>query len=154
MARLLSERIDFLDFIRNPIRDPLCPFKLFGILIDFDQDPLWCFRLLVSQKLCFRAILLLASASNDLISRRPLSRTTYRHLQHTLPILNNRLSGADAYRDDIILYVVGILASTAILFGDYDAAKMHAAGISEIVRLRGGFSAINNNPILQLSIDR
>lgn len=142
------------DFARNPIRDPLCPLKLYGILVDFDQDPLWCFRLFVSEKLCFRAMLLLASASNDLILRRPLSSRTYRHLQNTLSILNNRLSDANAHENDILLYVIGILASAAILFGDYNAAKMHAAGISEIIRLRGGISATNQNPVILFSLDR
>ncbi|KAK9351077.1 hypothetical protein V1523DRAFT_417882 [Lipomyces doorenjongii] len=141
-------------FIRNPIRDLLFPFKLFDILADFDQEPFWCFQWPVSEQLCFRAILLLTSASNDLILRRPLSNTTCRHLRSTLPILNKRLSDTDAHRHDMILYVVGILASIAILFGDYNAAKMHAAGLSEIIRLRGGFGAVNYNPLIQLSIDR
>ncbi len=123
-------------------------------MIDFDNDPLWCFRLLISEKLCFRAILLLTSASNDLILRRPLSKATHGHLQRILPLLNSRLSVVGAHQHDLTLYVVGILASIAILFGDYKAAQMHAAGISQIIRLRGGFGAVNPNPVIQLSIDR
>jgi hypothetical protein len=134
----------------------LYPFKYFGILVDFheDLDPLWCFRTLCSEQLYFHAILLLTSASNDLISRQPLSNATYRYLRRTLPILNDRLSNTDAYRHDIVLYVVSVLASIAILFGDYNAAKTHAMGLSEIIRLRGGFGAVNYNPVIQFSIDR
>jgi hypothetical protein len=68
--------------------------------------------------------------------------------------LNDRLSNTDAYKHDIILYVVSVLASIAILFGDYHAAKTHAIGLSEIIRLRGGFGASNYNPVIQFSIDR
>lgn len=143
-----------LDFRHNPIRDTLYPFKYFGILVDFDDDPSLCFQLLCSEKLCFYAILLLTSASNDLMLRQPLSSATFRHLRRTLPILNARLSDTGAYKNDITLYVISILASIAILFGDYDAAKLHAAGLSEIIRLRGGFGAINYNPVIQFSIDR
>lgn len=113
-----------------------------------------CFRLLCSEPLCFRAILLLTSASNDLVSRQPLSRTTYRHLRRVLPLLNHRLSDRDAYKNDITLYVVSILASIAVLFGDYRAAQTHAMGISRILRLRGGSEAVNDNPVIQFSMDR
>ncbi|KPM36274.1 hypothetical protein AK830_g10297 [Neonectria ditissima] len=141
-------------FIHNPIRDSLYPFKHFGIQIDFEEDPLMCFRLLCSEKLCFRAILLLTSASNDLVLQRPLSGTTYRHFRRVLPLLNRRLSEKDAYENDITLYVVGILASIAVLFGDYSAAHAHAVGLSEILRLRGGSGAVNENPVIQFSMDR
>jgi hypothetical protein len=143
-----------LDFIHNPIRDPLCPFKLFGILAEFDQDPLWCFQLLSSEILCIRAILLLNSASDDLKLRQPLSKRSSRHFRSILPILNNQLSETDAHKQDIILYVVSILASIAILFGDYNAAKSHAKGLSDIIRLRGGLESVSHIPVIQLSIDR
>ncbi|KAJ4247439.1 hypothetical protein NW762_013114 [Fusarium torreyae] len=141
-------------FIHNPIRDSLFPFKHFGIHIDFDEDPFLCFRLLCSEKLCFRAILLLAAASDDLVSQRPLSSATYRHLRRVLPLLNRRLSEKEAYQNDITLYVVGILASIAVLFGDYHAAQAHALGLSKILRLRGSWVAVNDNPAIQLSMDR
>jgi hypothetical protein len=101
-------------------------------------------------------MLLLASASNDLISRRPLSNTTRRHLQRTLCILNDRVSNAaaDAQVHEVVLYVVGILASVSVIFGDYNAAKIHAAGISEIIRLRGGLRSIGHRPVIQISLDR
>jgi hypothetical protein len=83
-----------------------------------------------------------------------MSNNTIRHLRRILPILNDRLSDTDAYKHDIILYVVSILASIAILFGEYNAAKSHSTGLSEIIRLRGGFGAIDYNPVIQFSIDR
>ncbi|KAJ3463436.1 hypothetical protein MRS44_008222 [Fusarium solani] len=141
-------------FIHNPIRDALYPFKHFGIHIDFDEDPFMCFRLLCSEPLCLRAILLLTSASNDLVSRQPLSRTTYHHLRRVLPLLNRRLSEENAYKNDIAIYVVSILASIAILFGDYSAAQTHAMGLSRILRLRGGSEVVNENPVIQFSMDR
>ena len=157
VASIIKKREDAdqsADFLHNPIRDALYPFKHFGIQIDFDEDPFMCFRLLCSEPLCFRAILLLTSASNDLVSRQPLSRTTYRHLRRVLPLLNLRLSEEDAYKNDIAIYVVSILASIAVLFGDYNAAQTHAMGLSRILRLRGGSEAVNENPVIQFSMDR
>ena len=69
-------------------------------------------------------------------------------------MLNKRLSDPNAHTHDITLYVISILASIAILFGDYSAAKLHATGLSKIIHLRGGFSAVDHNPLMQLSIDR
>lgn len=102
----------------------------------------------MSDEMCFHAVLLMASASDDLISRQRLSDASRHHLQRTLSLLNNRLSDANAYKDDLVLYVVGLLAATTVLFGDYRAASAHSAGISKIMRLRrelghggGGFSS-------------
>jgi hypothetical protein len=88
------------------------------------------------------------------VLQRPLSSATYQHLRRVLPLLNLRLSEKEAYKNDITLYVVGILASIAVLFGDYHAAQTHAVGLSEIIRLRGGCVAVNDNPAIQLSMDR
>ncbi|KAK7227994.1 hypothetical protein V2G26_000164 [Clonostachys chloroleuca] len=142
-------------FAINPIRDLMCSFKHFGIKIDIDADPMWCFRLIVSQEMCFHAILLLASASNDLASQKPLSKASYRHLQRTLPLLNQRLSDPNAYRDDMVLYVIGILASMTIFFQDYESAQVHAAGISKIMRLRKKFAVEpKRKSMILLSVDR
>lgn len=133
----------------------MCSFKHFGIKIDIDADPMWCFRLIVSQEMCFHAILLLASASNDLASQKPLSKASYRHLQRTLPLLNQRLSDPNAYRDDMVLYVIGILASMTIFFQDYESAQVHAAGISKIMRLRKKFAVEpKRKSMILLSVDR
>jgi hypothetical protein len=132
----------------------LFPFKHFGIHIDFDQDPSWCFRMLVSDLLSFHAVSLLTSAANDLISQRPLSNLTFRHLQRTLSMLNEKLSHPEAYKHDQILYVVGLIASIAVLFGDYTAAGMHARGLSKILRLRVGHQATEQSPAIQLAIIR
>lgn len=118
------------------------------------MDPLWCFRSLCSEQLYFRALLFLASASHDLVLRQPLSNITQRYLQRILPTLNSRLSDKDAYKNDMIIYIVSVLASVAILFGEYKSAATHAMGLSEILHLRGGFGTVNYNPVIQLSIDR
>ncbi|KAF4976755.1 hypothetical protein FZEAL_6634 [Fusarium zealandicum] len=149
-----SQRMMHQYFVKNPIRDTLYPFTYFGIQIDFEEDSSSCFRMLCSERLCFRAMLLLVSASEDLVLRQPLSNTTFQHLRHIFPVLNSRLSGADAYKDDTIVYVISIIASITILFGDYTAAKTHATGLSEVLRLRGGLGAVNQSPAIQFSLDR
>ncbi|KAH8655881.1 hypothetical protein BX600DRAFT_470463 [Xylariales sp. PMI_506] len=151
---IFSQRLMHRYFMRNPIRDTLYPFKHFGIQLDFGEDPMWCFQMLCSDQLYFRAMLLLNSASEDLVLRQPLSKTTYGHLRGILPILNRRLSQAHVYNHDMILYVISVLAATAIAFKDYTAAKTHAKGLSEIIRLRLSSGAITLSPVIQFSIDR
>jgi hypothetical protein len=142
------------DFICNPIRDAICPFELFHIGIDFGLDQLVCFRWLCFQKLSFHATVLLAYASEDLIFEQQLSSTASYHLSRALTFLNMQLSEKNAFQQDVIIYVVSILASVAILFGDHVAAATHAAGLRRIIRLRGGMRALDNNPLVQFSIDR
>ncbi|KAM0811463.1 hypothetical protein AB5N19_11819 [Seiridium cardinale] len=149
-----SQKLMHQYYLRNPIRDILYPFKYFGVLVDFREDPLWCFRTLCSEDLYFHVIRLLTSASSDLISQQPLSTTTHRYLRRIIPVLNNRISDANAFENDVILYVVSVLALIAILFGDYNTARTHAIGLAEIIRLRGGFGTVDYNPVVQFSIDR
>lgn len=151
-VRLITKR--WTDFISNPIRDSLYPFHRHGISVFFDHDASWCFRLLVSEKLCFRAMVLLVAASNDLACQHPPSSTTSHHLQHTLEAFRSHLSDDQSYTDDAVLYVAGILASVAVLFGQYTEASIHAAGIADMLRLRGRNGAVRYSPHIQLSIDR
>jgi hypothetical protein len=122
--------------------------------VDLGFDPLWCPRLLASDELMLQAVLLLVHASEDLVIHRCLSNSTRRQLQHLLPLLNCRLSNPSDYQQDMILYVVSILASVAVSFGDYASAEAHAAGIANILQLRGGLTSITSNPGMQLAIDR
>lgn len=62
-------------------------------------------------------MLLLNSASNDIISQQPLSSITSRHLKRTLFILNKQLSDKYAHNYDTVLYVVSLVATIAVLFG-------------------------------------
>jgi hypothetical protein len=112
--------------------------------------------MLVSDLLSFHAVSLLMSASDDLMSQRSLSTTTFRHLQRTLSMLNKKLSHSEAFRHDQILYVVGLIASIAVVFRDYTAAGMHARGLSKILRLRDGHrhQATQQSPAIQLAIIR
>jgi hypothetical protein len=101
-----------------------------------------------------RVAVLLASASDDLVVHGSLSNFTRGYLGRVLPMLNNRLSSASDYKHDMVLYVVAAIASTPIAFGDYTSAETHAAGISDILRLRGGLNSVTRNPWMQLAIDR
>ncbi|KAH8660013.1 hypothetical protein BX600DRAFT_53059 [Xylariales sp. PMI_506] len=138
----------------NPIRDPICPFDLFEVMIEWGQSPMFCFKLLSSEVLCFHTTLLLTAAADDLVARRPLSATAYRHLRRALPILNERLADPHAFDYDFVFYAISILASVALVFGEYAAAAAHAAGMRQIIRLRGGIRALDYNPLAQMSLDR
>ncbi|CAH0037058.1 unnamed protein product [Clonostachys rhizophaga] len=150
----VSQELMHKYFVRNPIRDPICPFELFNLFIDFGQDPFQCFRALTGDMLCFRATLLLTSACEDLIIQRPLSGGTLTHLRLLLPILHSRLSDAASHQTDLILFAVGIMVSIAVLFGDQTAMAAHAVGLRQIIHLRGGFRALDHNHMVQFSLDR
>lgn len=138
----------------NPIKELLYPFKLFGFQIECEEEPQWYFELCCSERLIFRSTLLLASAANDLMSRQPLSRDTRKHLQSTLPLLNQRLFCGDEDSHGITLFAIVILAAIAVIFDDHNAVKAHALGISKIIRLQGGLKFLSLNTSIQLSIDR
>ncbi|VUC33658.1 unnamed protein product [Clonostachys rosea] len=46
------------------------------------------------------------------------------------------------------------MVSIAVLFGDQKAMAAHAAGLRQIIHLRGGFRALDHNPMVQFSLDR
>ena len=142
------------DFVRNPIREPMCPFKHFQISIDSDSDRLGCFQLLCLDNMSLHATLLSTSASEDLASNRPLSSETRSHLRHTLRMLGSRLQNANAQQHDQLIYVISILVLIAVLFDDQAAVAVHSAGLRRIIALRGGFRALSYSPMLQISLDR
>lgn len=126
-----------LDMPCNPVRDVVFPFKLFDIQVDVQADRTWLAGLLASDELFFRATIVMASVSDDLVAGRKTSSQTQRRLQYLLPLLNKRLAFRSSPWDTVALFVIGILASVATLCGDYASAAMHSKGIDEILRLRG-----------------
>ncbi|KXJ86023.1 hypothetical protein Micbo1qcDRAFT_168844, partial [Microdochium bolleyi] len=126
------------DYImHNPVRDMLYPFDHFGMVIDFDTHPAHCDELLFADSLSRHGILVMTSASRDLLLRQPLSTSTRAYVRRMIRRLNAQLSLPDAHRDDMVLYVISILACVAVMFHEYDAARAHSEGIRAILRMRG-----------------
>lgn len=110
--------------------------------------------MLLQDQLFFRAWDVMMSSSNDLIYGPNLSNWSRRKLQELLPLLNQRLSQPNSHMEGIVLYVVGLLASMAVLFKDFASASLHAKGISEILRLRGSSKSDPADVMLLMALDR
>lgn len=130
------------------------PFKLFNIKVDVHTDDLWLSGTLTQDELFFRAMDLMVASSNDLIYGCGLTNRARRKMTELLPMLNQRLAQPDSHKEGISLYVVGILASMATLFGDYASASVHAKGISRIIQLRGRSEDDPTDLMLILALDR
>ncbi|KXJ90541.1 hypothetical protein Micbo1qcDRAFT_226542 [Microdochium bolleyi] len=63
--------------------------------------------------------------------------------------------GLRAYRDDIVHYIISILACVAVMFRGYNAARAYSEGIQAILRLRGTWATVTSTyPSVQFSVDR
>ncbi|KAF2261069.1 hypothetical protein CC78DRAFT_444121, partial [Lojkania enalia] len=82
------------------------------------------------------------------------SRTTRYHFRETLLSLAKKLDRDDAYKDEVVVYVVLTLTIFAALFDDWDAVAKHIAGLKKIVVLRGGWSFLQTRPALHFKLDR
>jgi hypothetical protein len=151
---LASQRLMHQYYLRNPVRDLLLPFKYYGYNIDFAEDSQWCFRTLSSEKVYFCAILMMASASHDLVHHEPFSRATVRHLKDTIAALNTRLSSYDPRGDETAIYAIGALTFVAVLFGEHETAEVHRSGLSEMLRLSRHSRLENRSPVVEFAIDR
>jgi hypothetical protein len=130
------------------------PFKLFGIKVDVHTDDLWLSATLTQDELFFRTVDLMMASSNDLIYGCGLTNRARRKMTELLPMLNQRLAQPDSHQEGVVLYVVGILASLATLFGDYASASVHAKGVSRILQLRGRSEDHVHDLMLVLGLDR
>lgn len=72
------------------------------------------------------------------------------HLQKGLRMLRERLSGdnAESKTSDATIGAVLKLASAAHFDGDYKVSKQHMEGIHQMINLRGGLQAFENNGLL------
>jgi len=84
------------------------------------------------------------------------NKTAQAHFVKALSILQQRLANSDneiSTSDSTILIVVG-LTMVATFRGDYKTALKHLRGLQNMVMLRGGFAALEENKQLQTKIFR
>ncbi|KAH8811253.1 hypothetical protein F5884DRAFT_269332 [Xylogone sp. PMI_703] len=93
-----------------------------------------------------------SSAMLDLTCCRPLTPTTRDYLRRTIVLLMERLSERDACLKGSTVYIVALLALTAVLFGDYIATRIHLAGLHRMVHLSGGQGFLQGHPMLYFKI--
>ena len=61
---------------------------------------------------------------------------------------------SDVHEDEAVLFVVINLAILAAVYGDWEAAAAHFAGLRKIVQLRGGMGFLLTRPKLHFKLDR
>ena len=99
-------------------------------------------------------IILASSFSQDFFQRQVMSETTSLQLQRTLKHLNRQLSSNNNRLRDSTLYVIVNLAWVADISGDSQAAKVHMAGLEQLVHLRGGMQVLKSQKKLRVNIER
>jgi hypothetical protein len=124
--------------------------------VDFSAIETQSFEWLFYDASFLNALLLLGSTLNDfnLYNRPQPSIKTYRYLQKTILLLNDKLGKQDAHISDSTLYVVITLAMLGAVFGDWRAVSAHIAGLRKIVDLKGGMMYLEQRPKLHFKLDR
>jgi hypothetical protein len=131
-------------------------FSPLSYCVDFPSIETSCFEWLFRDSSFLNALLLTGSAMNDFgLCGRPQPGTkTYKYLHRTILLLNEKLGEQDAHTNDSTLYVVVTLALLGGVFGDWQAAIAHLAGLRRIVELRGGLKYLEQRPKLHFKLDR
>lgn len=87
-----------------------------------------------------------AALTDFALHKRTLSATTRTHLRDTIAFLNKKLSEGDGYASESAILIVMTLAMMAVLWGDWEAVRMHVGGLGRIVGLRGGEEYLRRCP--------
>lgn len=87
-------------------------------------------------------------------SQTSLSPMAIMHMNKTMIILRNKLAEANPVLTDSTIYTVLALASVSEALDDLDTAKQHLNGLHQLIRLRGGISALAQKPSLQIKCCR
>lgn len=82
------------------------------------------------------------------------SSQTRSRLRQTIQLLQDKIDDKDKQVEDVTAAVVIQLAVMADAMEDVDAFEAHSNGLRNIVRLRGGLEAFNNNRQLQIKLCR
>lgn len=99
------------------------------------------------------AITVSTAVRNLLLNREP-SKTPSFHLRKAISQLNKNLSDESLSLSDTNIAVIISLSMASCISQDYVSTSAHAAGLREIVRLRGGLDSFHGNPQLQVGMTR
>ncbi|EMC97795.1 hypothetical protein BAUCODRAFT_404201 [Baudoinia panamericana UAMH 10762] len=147
-----DSQVDLSEFLMSTaMRHHAFPLKQ---CIDFGPEQETHTAWLYNDHAYVHSVLLGISALSDYSNAQPLSRKTLRHLRLTLQCLNNRLSAPNAHLQDVVAHIVMSLALVALVCRDDAAARAHAVGLQQIVRLRGGHTFLRDHPKLHLQLSQ
>ncbi|KAJ4311630.1 hypothetical protein N0V84_010344 [Fusarium piperis] len=147
------------------IKDTLYPVEW---CFESDQTKVCWFRWLLQDAAYLHSVLFMVSAFQDLFNMRTtkghkssdsgwgisFSSETRSRLRETIKLLQYKIDDREKQVEDATAAVVIQLAVMADAMEDVDAFEAHSNGLRNIVRLRGGLEAFNDNRQLQIKLCR
>lgn len=125
--------------------------------VNFDCIESASFQWLFSDAAFLHSTLSASYAVNELVmptwDGQP-GRNVVSHLRETLVLLARKMETINVHEDEAVLYVVINLAILAAVYGDWEAAAAHFAGLYKIVQLRGGMDFLRSRSKLYFKLDR
>jgi hypothetical protein len=100
------------------------------------------------------AAVTVSTVIQDFLLKREQAKATSVHLRKAISHLNKNLSDDSLSLSDATIAVIISLSIASCISKDYVATTAHAAGLREIVRLRGGLDSFGGNPQLQVGMTR
>lgn len=101
-----------------------------------------------------QSVLFTTHAFFDCMRGARLGIATMRHLSNSLTLLRENLLRHDLATSDPTIAVVLSLAMAADVLGDVETAGKHVEGMFQLVKLRGGITALKDNKQLQAKVCR
>jgi hypothetical protein len=118
------------------------------------RNTIWL-EYMYSDAICLQSTLWATQSYFDWVSRSGPSKQSMLHESKTLVLLHRRLAqGGHEPISDSTIAVVVIHVLIPALVGDLKTAIAHMVGLSRMVSMRGGVSALHNNIHLQIKICR
>ncbi|KAH8667036.1 hypothetical protein BX600DRAFT_436407 [Xylariales sp. PMI_506] len=122
--------------------------------IDIDVDKGLCFPWLSQDPAYLHSILFAASGIHDYFTHKGLSTLTFYHLGKAISFIHQHMDNVAGQLRDSTVSAIITLVLLSSNFVDYSSAEVHAKGLRQIVRLRGGLSAFRKNPSLLIKLCR
>ncbi|RDW91749.1 hypothetical protein BP5796_01143 [Coleophoma crateriformis] len=99
------------------------------------------------------AAITVSTVARDLLLKREPKLPSF-HLRRAISQLNKNLFHKSVCLSDATIAVIISLSMASWISQDYASTSSHVAGLSEIVRLRGGLDSFHSNPQLQVGMTR
>lgn len=123
--------------------------------VEMDPKHAYWFQWLANDVTFLQCALFSTSAAHDFVRYQFISPMTYSLLSKAIATLNTTLSqNTSISLLDSTIYVVIMLATFAGMMGDRASAEAHAAGLRQMVRLRGGLECFQDNVKMCIQIGR
>jgi hypothetical protein len=135
----------------NEAKKTMYPLEL---CVDFELCRSLWFQWMFHDAAYLQSVLFGTSATHDMLTQRPPTRSTFSHMRQAIAYLNKDLSNSGAFIKDSTVAVVVQLAMFAIMSKDPASVKTHMFGLKRIVRLRGGLDSFRHDAKLFMKIGR